>query len=61
MASIMYYFYFSLHQSGIHTIPWLGRIKDLFDRLGFSYLWDSQAQDLEFSVFKSIVSQTEVK
>ena len=57
LASIMYSFNFSLHQSGIHTIPWLGRIKDLFDSLGFSYLWDSQAQDLEFSVFKSIVSQ----
>ena len=57
LASIMYSFYFSLHQTGIHTIPWLGKIKDLLDRLGFSSIWDNQAQYMEFSAFKCIVSQ----
>ena len=57
LTNIMYNFYFALHQSGSYTLPWLGKIKNLLDSLGFSFIWDNQAQGIEFSVFKRIVSQ----
>ena len=57
LASIMYSFYYSLFESGTYILPWLGKIKSILDSLGFSYIWDSQAQNMGFSLFKEIVSQ----
>ena len=49
----LYQYYLSLRQE--NSLVWLGRLKDLLDKLGLSDIWNNQASNLNMNSFKNIV------
>ena len=56
IANILYNFQYALFVRQNESMSWIHKIKNIFDHLGLTEIWNNQASNLTLNCFKTLVS-----
>ena len=55
ISSILYKFQYILFSRQENSMPWISKIKDMFDKMGLSEIWTYQETNLNLVGFKNLI------